>query len=136
MLQGGPGAERHSTTLWLGWAFATLQVIFFGACLAMGMTRHGSLGPTKAPILVGTTIHAAIFAALILAYNGYMHGATDTLVLGFPLPTALMFYAVWTFPVFFMVLYYRVFDSWFFTAEDAKRVEEIAAAQRQMREAE
>lgn len=130
MKQGGPGAERHAVTLWLGWAFVTLCVLFFGGCLAMGMTRRGTLGPTKGPLIFGTAGLAAIFAALILSYYKYMNEETHALFLGFPRPSAWMLYAVWIFPVFFMILYYRVFDSWFFTADDELRLEEIAAAHR------
>jgi len=54
MRQGGPGAERHATTLWIGWAFVVFQVLFFGGCLAMGMERRraggASLGPAKQPL--------------------------------------------------------------------------------------
>ena len=134
MRQGGPGAERHAVTLWIGWAFVTLQVLFFGGCLAMGMTRHGTLGPTKSPLIFGTLGLAAIFAVLVFSYYRYMNEPTHTLFLGFPRPSAWMLYAVWVFPVFFMVLYYRMFDRWFFTAEDADRLEEIAASQRQSNE--
>ena len=41
-----------------------------------------------------------------------------------------MFYAVWPFPVYLMVVYMRIFDRWFFTEEDERKVAELAAAQR------
>ena len=129
MRHGGPGAARAGTTLWLGWVFVTLCVLFFGGCLAMGMTRRGSLGPTRRPLLFGTAALAAIFAGLFLSYNGYMNEETHTLFLGFPKPSAWMMYPVWIFPVFFMILYYRVFDRWFFTAQDAEGLQKLAAQQ-------
>ena len=134
MRQGGSGAERHASTLWIGWAFATLCVLFFGGCLAMGMTRRGSLGPTKGPLIFGTMGLAAIFAALFLSYNKYMNEQTHDLFLGFPRPSAWMLYAVWTFPVFFMILYFRVFDRWHFTAEDEASLKELADSRRQSHE--
>ena len=131
MKQGGPGAERHAVTLWIGWAFVTLCVLFFAGCLSMGMTRRGTLGPTKAPLVFGTVVLIGIFTALVFSYYRYMHEDTHTLFLSFPRPTAWMLLGVWPFPVFFMVLYYRVFDRWYFTAEDEKRLEEITAGRRQ-----
>ncbi len=134
MRQGGPGAERHATTLWIGWAFVIFQVLFFGGCLAMGMERRrpegASLGPAKRPLIVFTLVLAAIFTALIFSYQRYATEDTHTLFLGFPRPTAWVFYAVWPFPVFLMVVYMRIFDRWFFTEEDERKVEELAAAQR------
>ena len=134
MRQGGPGAERHATTLWIGWAFVLFQVLFFGGCLAMGMQRRkdggASLGPAKQPLVFGTLVLAAIFTALVFSYQRYATEETHSLFLGFPRPTAWVFYAVWPFPVFFMVVYMRIFDRWFFTEEDEKKVAELAAAQR------
>ena len=108
----------------------TLCVLFFGGCLAMGMTRHGTLGPTRGPLIFGTLVLAAIFAALIFSYQRYMNEDVHTLFLSFPKPSAWMLIGVWCFPVFFMVLYYRMFDRWYFTAEDEKRLEEITADHR------
>ncbi len=134
MRQGGPGAERHARTLWIGWVFVIFQVLFFGGCLAMGMERRrpegASLGPAKRPLIVFTLVLAAIFTALVFSYQRYATEDTHTLFLGFPRPTAWVFYAVWPFPVFLMVVYMRIFDRWFFTEADERKVEELAAAQR------
>lgn len=134
MRQGGPGAERHATTLWIGWAFVVFQVLFFGGCLAMGMERRkdggASLGPAKRPLIIGTLVLAAIFTALVFSYHRYTIEDTHTLFLGFPRPTAWVFYAVWPFPVYLMFAYMRIFDGWFFTEEDERKVAELAAAQR------
>ena len=131
MKQGGAGAERHAVTLWIGWVFATICILFFAGCLAMGMTRYGSLGPAKVPLILGTVGLTAIFSALILSYYGYMREETHTLFLSFPKPTAWMLYAIWPFPIYFMVIYYRLFDSWHFTEEDQRRLDELVANRRQ-----
>ena len=134
MRQGGSGAERHAVTLWIGWAFVIFQVLFFGGCLAMGMERRkdggASLGPAKRPLILGTLGLAAIFTALVFSYHRYTMEDTHTLFLGFPRPTAWVFYAVWPFPVYLMFAYMRIFDRWFFTEEDERKVAELAAAQR------
>lgn len=134
MRQGGSGAERHAVTLWIGWAFVLFQVLFFGGCLAMGMERRqaggSSLGPARQPLVIGTLGLAAIFTALVFSYQRYANTETPTLFLGFPRPTAWVFYAVWPFPVCLMFVYMRIFDRWFFTEEDERKVAELAAAQR------
>ncbi len=134
MRQGGPGAERHAATLWIGWAFVICQVLFFGGCLAMGMERRrdgrASLGPARGPLVFATLVLAAIFTAVVFSYQRYATGETRELFLGFPRPTAWVFYAVWPFPVYLMVVYMRIFDRWFFTVEDERKVAELVAAQR------
>ncbi|MYA08868.1 MAG: hypothetical protein F4060_13245 [Holophagales bacterium] len=134
MRQGGPGAERHARTLWIGWAFILFQVLFFGGCLAMGMERRrnggASLGPARGPLVFATLVLAAIFTALVFSYQRYAGGETHALFLGFPRPTAWVFYAVWPFPAYLMFVYMRIFDRWFFTEEDERKVAELAAAQR------
>lgn len=131
MEHGGPGAERHARTLWVGWAFAMLCILFFTGCLLLGAGRHGKLGPAKVPFIVGTAIFMAIFTALIFSYRTYMNEETHTMFLAFPKPTAWMLFAVWPFPIYFMVIYYRLFDSWHFTKEDQRRFEELVANRRQ-----
>lgn len=134
MRQGGPGEERHARTLWIGWAFILFQVLFFGGCLAMGMERRrnggASLGPARGPLVFATLVLAAIFTALVFSYQRYATGETQALFLGFPRPTAWVFYAVWPFPAYLMFVYMRIFDRWFFTEEDERKVAELAAAQR------
>lgn len=134
MRQGGSGAERHATTLWIGWAFVTFQVLFFGGCLALGMERRRaggvSLGPAKQPLTIAVLGLIAIFTALVFSYQRYTVEDTHSLFLGFPAPTAWVFYAVWPFPVYLMFVYMRIFDRWFFTEEDERKVAELAAAQR------
>ena len=129
---GGPGAERHAVTFWVGWVFSMLCVLFFTGCLWLGAARHGKLGPAKAPLIFGTVAFAAIFTALFNSYYAYMHEETHSLFLSFVKPTAWTLFGVWTFPVFFMVLYYRFFDQWHFTKEDEKRLEEITARSQQV----
>lgn len=130
MKHGGPGAERHAVTLWVGWVFAILCILFYAGCLALGMGRNGKLGPAKGPLILGTVIFVAIFTALIFSYRAYMHEDTHSLFLSQVKPTAWMLFAVWPFPVFFMVVYYRLFDRWHFTREDEERLKEIVSRNR------
>ena len=130
MERGGPGAERHEKTLWVGWAFAIICILFFISSLLLGAARHGELGPVKVPFAVGTAIFIAIFTALIFSYHGYMNEETHELFWSFPKPTAWMIFAVWPFPLFFMIVFYLQFDSWHFTKEDQRRLEEIVANRR------
>ena len=136
MRQGGPSLERHGAATWLGLVFVLVQVLFYGGCLAMGATRNGRLGPMKVPLIAGTAVLGLIFVALFLSYLRYINSESPSLFLSLPRPTAWMLFAVWPMPVFFMIVYYRLFDSWFFTAEDERRLEELVAAERAAQQAE
>ena len=127
MEQGGPGAERHAKTLWIAWTFAVVSVPFYVGCISLGAARHGKLGPLKVPFAVGTVILTGIFCALFLSYRDFMNEETHELFLSFPKPTAWMIYAVWPFPIYFLILYYIHFDKWHFTDEDQRRLEELVA---------
>ncbi len=60
-----------------------------------------------------------------------MHEDTHVLFLSFPRPTAWMLFGVWPFPIYFMAVYYILFDRWYYTQEDEKHLEEIVARRRQ-----
>ena len=124
-------AERHAVTLWIGWGFAVLCVLFFSGCLLLGISRNGKLGPAKAPVIVGTIAFAAVFTGLIFSYYAYMREDTHRLFLSLPKPTAWMLFGVWPFPLYFVAVYYFLFDRWHYTEQDEKRLEEILAARRQ-----
>jgi hypothetical protein len=127
MEQGGPGAERHAKTLWIAWAFAVVSIVFYISCISLGAARHGKLGPAKIPFAIGTVILILIFCGLFNSYRGYMNEDVHALFLSFPRPTAWMMYAVWPFPIFFLVIYYIQFDKWHFTDEDQQRLDELVA---------
>lgn len=131
MKHGGPGAERHAVTLWVGWVFANLCILFFVGCLSLGVARNGKLGPAKVPFILGTAIFVALFTGLIFSYYAYMREDTHSLFLSLPKPTAWMLLGIWPFPIYFMVVYYLLFDRWFFTEQDEKRLEEITAGRQQ-----
>jgi hypothetical protein len=128
MKQGGPGAERAESTLWVAWAFGVVQIVFFVACLLLGASRHGKLGPAKIPFAIGTVIHVCILSALYLSYRGFLDEDTHELFLSFPKPTAWMIYGIWPFPIFFLIVYYVQFDKWHFTDEDQKNLDELLAS--------
>ena len=130
MLIGGPGAERHEKILWLGWAFGVLQIGFFVTCLALGISKAGKAGPAKLPLAIGGVLFMAVFTFLILSYRGYMNETEHALFFSLPLPTAWMLYALWFFPVFFIVLYVVTFDTWNLTRDELKEFQEILKSTR------
>jgi len=110
MLQGGEGAVPGPAALALGGLFGALQIAFFGLCFALGMRRGGSLGALARPVACGTAGYLAVWVAVVVSYAYYASApAASPRLLGFPLPTALLLFALWPFPVYFVALYLRGF---------------------------
>jgi hypothetical protein len=130
MLAGGPGADRHTNILWAGLIYAVLQAVFFVSCLALGMRKKEVPGPALGLFIAGGTVYVLIFAMLFMAYRGYMHDADPSLFLGLPKPTAWMIYGVWLFPIAFVFVYRRYFDSWYLTDDDMDQYKAILAEHR------
>ena len=107
---GGPGKERHEKILWLGWTFGALQIVFFVACLALGATRYGKVGPIVKPLVAGCVGYVIVFTMLMLSYRGYMNEETHPIFLSLPHPTAWMLYGIWIYPVVFICLYMFTFE--------------------------
>jgi hypothetical protein len=127
MQVGASGEARHARILWVGWFFGGCQIVLFVAALALGMRKEHGLGPVRAPLIAGGAVFAIIFTLLVLSYRDYMHGVDAELVLGFPIPTAWMVFGIWFFPVFFVVLYLRAFDTWYLTDADRARFDALLA---------
>lgn len=127
MQVGADGEARHSRILWVGWFFGVSQIVLFIAALSLGMRKEHGLGPIKVPLVTGGAIFVIIFTLLILTYREYMLGESTALFLGFPIPTAWMVFGIWIFPVFFVVLYLRAFDTWYLTDADRARFDALLA---------
>jgi hypothetical protein len=52
------------------------------------------------------------------AYWTFTRSGSGQLFGGFPLPTALMFYALWPMQLFFVVIYVIYYDKAIFTSDD------------------
>jgi hypothetical protein len=125
----GSGAVRHEKTIWVGWALGLCFVLFWTGLLAFGTARDGNIGPAKIPLIVGCVLFMGIITALIFFYRAFMNGDHSTF-LSLPKPLALMIYGIWPFPLYFVIVYHKIFDSWHFTDEDQRRFEEIVANRR------
>ena len=131
MQQGGSGAERHEHLRVLGWALATLQVVFMVTCLTLGVVKRRE---RRGPFLVVGSLFVLLFTLLMIADAAYARGESEQLVLSFPLPTALMLYGVYGIPVLFMLVYMVKFDSWILTPEDIERYRKLVKEKREARD--
>jgi hypothetical protein len=128
MYQSRLGTDRHIQVRWIGLAFALVQAIFFVVVLFLGTKQRG---PLVALFGLGGLVYAAAFIALVLVESTYAQGSAQNMILGFPLPTAIMVYGVGGTPIFFSVVYVLQFDRWVMKSRDLERISQLANERRQ-----
>ncbi len=123
MERGGEGYARAEGVLELGWAFGLAQVLFFTGLLALGARRPDGLRGLGPGLLAGGVVYAVIWTALVLTYRTYALSSDPALFLGFPMPTAIMLFALYAVPGIFMVLYVVGFERWIASPSDLAALE-------------
>ena len=131
MQQGGSGAERHGQIRWLGLAYGTLQIVFFVSCLVLGVRDSNK---RKSAFLLAGFVFLATFCLMVVADYFYVRDEFPTLVLGFPLPTAIMLYGLSGAPLIFLLFYVVNFDRWILSPEELKRFEELLQEKRKQKD--
>lgn len=128
MYQGSTGSDRLGNVRWIGLGFALLQALFFVTSLLLGTRKRGAL---LIWFVTGAVLYLASFVALVVAESMYVEGGAREIVLGLPVPTAIMIYVIGGVPVLFSVIYVWQFDRWVLKPEDLERITELAQQQKQ-----
>lgn len=121
MQHGGSGLERHARLRWLGLVFGLLQIVFFVACLVLGLRRSGR---NVWPYCIGGLCYAAVFCLMVVADAFYVRDSDPSLVFGFPMPTFLMLFGLGGVPFVFVIFYVLNFDRWILSSDDLERFQE------------
>ena len=83
-----------------------------GLLFVLGMRRADGLGRLRGPTLVGLALYLAVWLGLVASYVSFAADpAAAPLWWGFPLPTAILLFAFWPFPLYFVALYLWAFDA-------------------------
>ena len=107
---GGDGAERVAPVFALGAALALVQVVLFTACFALGLRAREARPGFGRWILLSGLVYGGVWVALLLTAWRFANTGAAPIVLGFPLPTAIMVWALWPLPLLFAFLYLAWFD--------------------------
>ena len=128
MNQGSTGTDRLGNVRWIGLSFALLQASFFVVVLFLGTKERRALGSWFGSV---GFLYLMMMTVMIFVEAAYAKGDTRDIVLGLPLPTAIMVYGVGGIPVLFSVFYLLQFDRWILKPEDLQRIEEFVRTRRQ-----
>lgn len=130
---GGDGLARLGGQ---GWALAALQYLCLTVVyllIALGVASHRRTRLFWGLLGVGYFISMAIGWLLISSYFGYLNGRPLSMLLGFPLPTTMMLYAIFLGGSYLCWLYCWGFDRFIFTAEDAQAYAQLLAETEHLR---
>ena len=122
--QGGDG--HGVTTIRLGWLFGVATFVLIFSLLSLGVSRKSSLRGLGWFFLIIFLLTVAAWTAVILAYEDYVQDPYQDLVLGFPLPTALMIFAMIPAMVLINILFVVMFPKSILTQEDIDRHRNLA----------
>ena len=131
ILQGRSGTETQSHIKWLGWAFGMLQFCFFTSLLALCLNKQGRLKILKKPLLTGMILCMTAFCLMTAAYWIFARQGGGSLFGSFPLPTALMLYALWPMQILFVIIYVTYYDKAVFTAKDNEKFQALVRSHRE-----
>jgi hypothetical protein len=128
MLQGNPGIETQSHIKYLGYALGIVQFSFFAALILLCLNKQGRLKTFSKPILIATALCTTAIVLTMIAYWVFARDGSTSLFGAFPLPTALMLYALWPTQIIFVAIYVIYYDKAIFTPADNEKFQAILAS--------
>jgi hypothetical protein len=109
MFRGGSGLERMQPLLLPAWLLGSLGVAFFATCFALGARRQER--KTVFLIAIAALVYELVWTALVVLQWRFASVLPETLYLGFPAPTAWLFFVFTPAPLIFLAIYLYCFDS-------------------------
>ncbi len=99
-MERAASGPQGNSLLFHGLAFGILQMVFAVGLLSLATWKRPGLGAARIPLLLGGLIGCLVLGLLFYSYQDYMQAAAGPRFLGLPLPTALLLFGIWTFPLF------------------------------------
>ncbi len=131
MLRSGTASPGGPWTIGAGYLTGLLVIFLMTVTSLVGVRSDD---PRGRRLMIGASlIYAATFVAMAVSYSNYVEQGFTGTVLGFPAPTAWMFYGMWHIPWLMVFVYVLPWDSVSFPPESRVRFEELL---REKREAE
>ena len=137
MLQGGDGATRHQSILWVSWARGTLLVIAISALLVWSLAKGRSARSeatdprTENPVVfwslmgICSFVYVFCFSMVFFEYHASLDNPYNPVFLG-PFPAAETWYFfTWAAPCLFVVVYMVFFHRWVSPPESLERFEKL-----------
>ena len=122
--------STSSTTNVLAYLFGLLSTGTLCLFLVIGAIRKGRLDGIRPWLILSSLVYLTVYSLTYLSDVNYVASDHTSFVLGWPVPTAWMIYAMWAAPLLFMFIYVFKFRDWILTEEDENRFSELVKARR------
>ncbi|MEM7232881.1 MAG: hypothetical protein AAF517_11925 [Planctomycetota bacterium] len=122
MLRGGDGAARHSRLVPFAWVFGSLQVLFFGVCVATSLREGGRA--VRWGVRLSTVLGVVVMSAISWTYLSSLETPPGS-VLGVPVPAAWFIFGIWLFPCGFAFVFWWQFQRAYVDDETLAKFERI-----------
>jgi len=127
MLKGGGSLSQFTTTKALGLFFGLCTVAMLCGFLILGAIRRHSLSQIRPWLLLASLVYCLVFVITYYADITYVEEGHTRFFMGWPIPTALMIYAMWSSPVLFVLIYEFKFRDWILPVKEEERFYELLA---------
>lgn len=130
MLRGGESMSTSSTTNILAYLFGLMATGTLCLFLIVGAIRKGRLDGIRPWLIIASLVYLTVYTFTYLSDVHYVQSEHTSFLLGWPIPTAWMIYAMWAAPLLFVFIYVFKFKDWILTEEDESRFSELVKARR------
>ncbi len=125
MRRASPAAGE--TTVWLGWFFGVVVTILIFLMFGLGVARRGSFRGVGWPLVLVLIATIVSWTAVVAAYQGYVRDADQSLLFGWPLPTALLVFLMFPAMLLINIVFVIYFPKSIMTEEDLDKFERVIA---------
>ena len=125
MRQAGSGPDRHEGLLGVGWAFGMLSIFIFVLLIGFGCRRGDGFRGLARPLVAAFCVYVGVFTWMMVAYADYMVAPGGPLILGFPLPSAIMLYLLYPVTAILNLYFVVGYRRWVLTGDDEARYVEL-----------
>ena len=108
--------------LWLAWSVGVAMMAFFGTAMALGFSRSRE---ARLWTWAVTGAYGLLYVLLLVSYDSFSRSTEPVLIAGFPIPTGLLVYGVYLFPVVLLLIPVLGFRRWFYTTDDEARFQSL-----------
>jgi hypothetical protein len=119
------GAPHSSLVIWLGWLFGIITLTLFFFVLSLGAARQNKLRGLGKSFIVICILIAATWTGIVVTYQTYISNPDQGLLLGFPLPTALMIFVFPSVSFLVTILFVVQFPKSILTEEDHEKYNQL-----------
>jgi hypothetical protein len=125
MRRASPAAG--SSTVMLGWFFGVVVTILVFLMFSLGVARRGSFRGIGWPLVLVLIATVISWTAVVVAYQGYVSNMDQSLLFGWPLPTALLVFLMFPAMLLINIVFVIYFPKSIMTEEDLDKFERVIA---------